>query len=343
MNATASFYSLPSINSSYIVIEDMPIMNYLILYHIFGLLWTTQFIQGIATMTVAGAVAGWYFSRLPKAGEGNEELEKLKYNPGRTPILSSLIRVLRYYLGSVAFGSLLIAFIQFIRLIFAYIQQKLEKDAQNNATLKYILCCIQCCLKCLQSLVEVVTRNAYVFVALKGDSFCGAGRRVFSLIINHGSVFMVVNVLGEVIMFLGKILIATSSAFGAYVLLDTMPEFQPGGAQALSSTWLPILITLFFAYAVAAGFMMVFDLSVDTVLVCYVTDIDENLERNSGDSKYKYPIHVEAGAIDVKAKLAAQDKARAAAKEQKAEAKAGHAAPATINVAPAAGAPPAVV
>ena len=31
------------------------------------------------------------------------------------------------------------------------------------------------------------------------------------------------------------------------------------------------MVTLFFGYAVAAGFMVVYDMAIDTVLVCYVT------------------------------------------------------------------------
>jgi hypothetical protein len=183
----------------------MPVMNYLMIYHIFGLLWTAQFLQGIGAMTISGAVCAWYFSQLPKEAEGDEEAEKLRYPRSRFPICASLYRTLRFYLGSIAFGSLLIAFIQFIRLVFAYIQKKLEPQAKNNASLRFILCCIQCCLKCLQSLVETVTRNAYVFTALKGGSFCASGGMVFKLIVSHGTVFAAVNVLGEIIMFLGKV------------------------------------------------------------------------------------------------------------------------------------------
>ncbi len=279
-------------------------MNYLMIYHVFGLLWTTQFIQGIATMTVAGTVCSWYFSQLPEASKcvetrcnaarpartppayrrrrhpparpsaprrNNLDLEKKRYVGSKWRIGASLYRTLRYYLGSVAFGSFLIAFIQAVRIVFAYVQRKLEPQAKNNSYLRFVLCCIQCCLKCLQSLVEVVTRNAYVFTALKGESFCSSGRRVFGLIRKHGSVFLVVNVLGEIIMFLGKVVIAGLCGWGAYVLLDNLADFKPGGKAELSSTWLPILVTVFFAYATASGFMMIFDLTVDSVLVCYCT------------------------------------------------------------------------
>lgn len=269
--AVTGLLDLPSVNATIASVQDMPVMNYLIIYHIFGLLWTTQFIQGVANMTIAGAVCAWYFSRLAKPFEGKEEYEKFRYPKGRFPVCASLGRTLRRYTGSIAFGSLLIALVQFARLVMAYVQRRLSDQAKNNQTLKWALCCIQCCLKCLQSIVEVVTRNALIYIALKDRSFCGAGADVFRLIVNHGRVFMVVNALGEVLMFLGKITISTLCAWGAYVLLDNLPEFRYGGKHELSSTWLPILVTLFFSYAIASGFFMVFDLACDSVLVCYVT------------------------------------------------------------------------
>jgi hypothetical protein len=44
-------------------------------------------------------------------------------------------------------------------------------------------------------------------------------------------------------------------------------------------TYLVILVTMFFSYAVASAFMSVFDLAVDSVLICYITDIEENAKR----------------------------------------------------------------
>ena len=53
--------------------------------------------------------------------------------------------------------------------------------------------------------------------------------------------------------------------------------------------------------------MSVFDLSVDSVLVCYCTDVEENQARHGGDSKFKTSIHMSSTAFD--AKQAADDKA----------------------------------
>ena len=285
-----SALSAPTVNATIHTVKDIPVLNYLLIYHFFGLLWITQFHNGIVAMTIAGAVCGWYFSLNESA---SPEVEKRRFQRGRFPICGSLGRTLRYYLGSVAFGSLLIAFIQFVRSVFAYIQRQLQKNSGPGgppSSVRFVLCCIQCCLKCLQTLVEMVTRNAYIFIALKGVSFCAAGKKVFHLLASNASTLLFVNVLSEIIMFIAKVGIAAASGWGCYVLLDTVPRFAPGGEDEITSTWLVVAVAMFFSYSVASSFLGIFDLAVDSILVCYVTDMEENAERGGG----KVPVHVKA-------------------------------------------------
>lgn len=93
---------------------------------------------------------------------------------------------------------------------------------------------------------------------------------------------------GEIMMWLGKVLIAVGCAWVAFAILDNASQFQEGGANELSSQWLIILVTLFFAYAVATGFMIVFDVCVDSVLICFVVDKTENGK----------PLHMDANKLN---------------------------------------------
>lgn len=259
-----------TINATITTIEDVPALNYFLIYHFFGLLWTTQFIQGLAIMTVAGVVGGWYFSLNEK---NNPAVEERRYKQPRLPICSSLGRALFYNFGTIAFGSLLIAFMQFIRAVVAYVLRKMKSTGGNQSSVtRFAACCVQCFLKCLQSCVEMVTRNAYIFSAIKGTSFCASGKQVFSLITSNAATLALVNVIGELLMFLGKVFIAMAGGWCAFAIMDNYPGFKYGEANYIYSQWIVILVTVFFAYAVASSFMSVFDMAVDTVLVCYVID-----------------------------------------------------------------------
>jgi hypothetical protein len=59
----AGFQGAPaSANSTFYAIDGDRVMNYFLIYHFFGLLWTNQFIQGFGVCVIAGATCGWYFS-----------------------------------------------------------------------------------------------------------------------------------------------------------------------------------------------------------------------------------------------------------------------------------------
>lgn len=54
-------------------------------------------------------------------------------------------RVLRYHVGTLAFGAAVLTIVRVIRGVLGYIQKK-TSEAGNPLT-KCLLCCAQCCLK----------------------------------------------------------------------------------------------------------------------------------------------------------------------------------------------------
>jgi hypothetical protein len=71
---------------------------------LFGTLWCNAFIQAIGLFVVASACCIWYYSHGPDA-EVN------------FPILRSYKMVFRYHFGSLAFGSLILAIVQFLQIM----------------------------------------------------------------------------------------------------------------------------------------------------------------------------------------------------------------------------------
>nr|CAD7403400.1 unnamed protein product [Timema poppensis] len=81
-------------------------------YNLFGLFWFTQFIMGCQHMVIAGAVSKWFFTR------NKSSLD--------SPILKSFKNLVRYHLGTVAMGSLLIALVQMVRVVLTFVQNRLK-------------------------------------------------------------------------------------------------------------------------------------------------------------------------------------------------------------------------
>jgi hypothetical protein len=44
-------------------------------------------------------------------------------------------------------------------------------------------------------------------------------------------------------MFVARVGIAVCAGWGAFVLLDNVPEFQPGGDNQISSSWVVVLVS----------------------------------------------------------------------------------------------------
>jgi len=70
--------------------------------------------------------------------------------------------IFRYHMGSIAFGALVIAIMQMIKILFEYIRKKFEKAVGNNPIVKCIICMIRCCIYCLDKCVRCITKNAYI-------------------------------------------------------------------------------------------------------------------------------------------------------------------------------------
>lgn len=85
----------------------------------------------------------------------------------RFPIITGLSNLVRYHLGSVAFGSFIIALIKFIRLIIKYLERKL-KQQEGLGPIKHIalflLRCCSCCLACFERCMKYLNKNAYIEV-----------------------------------------------------------------------------------------------------------------------------------------------------------------------------------
>ena len=116
--------------------------SYVLLYHFFGLLWTNQVIEGIQLMTVAGAVSRWYW----KAPSTDLDGGGCCTDTFKSPTWNAFKRALRYHLGSLAFGGLIIAIVQMLRAGFEYISDQMKAVQNKYTAVKVVFCCLRCML-----------------------------------------------------------------------------------------------------------------------------------------------------------------------------------------------------
>uniref|UniRef100_A0A674N5T5 Choline transporter-like protein n=1 Tax=Takifugu rubripes TaxID=31033 RepID=A0A674N5T5_TAKRU len=228
-------------------------LRYLTWYHAVGLVWITEFILACQQMTVAGAVVTYYFTR---------DKNRLPV----TPILSSVLRLVRYHLGTVAKGSFIITLVKIPRLILMYIHNQLK--GKENAFARCLLKTCICCLWCLEKCLNYLNQNAYAATAINSTSFCTSARDAFVILVENALRVATINAVGDFVLFLGKILIVTSTAFAGVMLLNYQRDY---------AEWLlPLAIVCLFSFLVAHCFLSIFEIVVDVLFLCFAIDTKYN-------------------------------------------------------------------
>ncbi|XP_039518664.1 choline transporter-like protein 2 isoform X2 [Pimephales promelas] len=252
---------------------ETPYHKYLIglqFYNVFLFFWCANFVTALGQMTLAGAFASYYWA-----------LKKPDDIPA-FPLCASLGRSLRYHTGSLAFGSLILAIVQIIRVLLEYIDHKL-KGAENKFA-KFLLCCLKCCFWCLEKFIKFINRNAYIMVAIYGKNFCRSASDAFLLLMRNAIRVVVLDKVTDFILFLGKLLIVGLVGIFAFFFFSGQTDAFKGAAPSLHYYWVPILTVLVGSYLIAHGFFSVYAMCVDTLFLCFC----EDLERNDGSTARPY-------------------------------------------------------
>lgn len=226
-------------------------IRYAFLFLLFCWFWASQLIIAFGELVSALSISCWYFTR-DKKSEGN------------TTVVWSFKTALFKHLGTVAYGSLVIAIIKTIRAVLTYLQKKAKKS--GNKILVYILCVLQCCMWCLEKCMRFLNKNAYIQTAIYGYSFCKAARCAFFLIARNLLRIMAVSFVGDFVLFLGKVFVPLCVVFLTYCALAYAETDELAGLIP------PLVFTAILSYFVTSMFVEVFGMAISTILMCYIAD-----------------------------------------------------------------------
>uniref|UniRef100_A0A803SM23 Choline transporter-like protein n=1 Tax=Anolis carolinensis TaxID=28377 RepID=A0A803SM23_ANOCA len=242
------------------------------IYNILGFLWCINFVIALGQCVLAGAFASYYWAF---------------HKPRDIPlcaVCSAFIRTLRYHIGSLAFGALILTIVQVIRIILEYLDHKL-KDSVNPVA-RCILCCLKCCFWCLEEFIKYLNRNAYIMIAIYGKNFCVSAKNAFKLLMRNVVRVVVLDKITDLLLLFGKLLVVGGvGVFAFFFFTGRIPihdsRFQ---SPTLNYYWLPIFTVVVGSYLIAQGFFSVYSMCVDTLFLCFL----EDLERNDGSSEKPY-------------------------------------------------------
>jgi choline transporter-like protein 2/4/5 len=186
-------------------------------------------------------------------------------------LLASFFRAFVFHLGTIAFGSLIIAIVKLIRAILEYFEKKLKDKTGKIAG--YIMCCCRCCLFCLEKFLKFLNRNAYIMTAIYGTGFITSARRAFSVIVSNPLRLLVIDKVCDFLIFLGKLCITLGIGILAFFFFTHRITHAEEYVPELHYYFIPLLLVVIGTYIVATCFFSVYSMAVDTLFICALEDL----------------------------------------------------------------------
>lgn len=231
--------------------------------NVVGFFWGICFVSAFGDMVLAFTFATWYWTFRKK------ELRFFVLTTG-------FLRTVRYHMGTLAFGSLIIAICKIIRACLEYVDHKLRK--YDNGVVKAVLCVCKCCFWCLESFLKFLNTNAYIMCAIHGKNFCSSAKDAFSLLARNILRVIALDKVTGFLFFLSKLLIACGMAAVTYTFFDSGPT------KPLHYPFVPAILVFVGTYVIASVFFSVYSVAVDTLFLCFL----EDCERNDGSQEKPY-------------------------------------------------------
>jgi hypothetical protein len=146
----------------------------------------------------------------------------------------------------------------------------LKKQGGENRATKVVICCCRCCFWCLDKCIKFINKNAYIMIVLTRGSFVPSAKKAFGLVLTNIARVGALNMLGTGFMLIGKILTAAVPAAVTYVVLTKTDRYaNPESEDAVANPMAPSLLVFFIGYVVGSLTMEVWDMSTDTMLLCF--------------------------------------------------------------------------
>lgn len=273
----------------------------MLVVHLFSLLWNSAFLLDMGKLIVSMCVSVWYWAPFPctASGEWVEPLQRMQPGLGEAgadlpslhfPVFpQAALMALKNSVGSVCLGSFLTALMGFIRIVFEYVKRQALDKTRNNCCVRASLCLMSCCLACIEGMLEFVSDNAYIQIAMFGGNFCQSASAGFRLLMRNPLRMMATGIVSSVLVFAGKVFVITCSVGYSVWMMSHSSALSPtsGGVDGYSGAayaLLPVAFSAFGAWLVCSVVFNVFVTSIQTMLQC----VCEDEERNDGSREHPY-------------------------------------------------------
>lgn len=109
-------------------------------------------------------------------------------------------------------------------------------------------------MKCIQTMMKFVNRNAYVYIAMTGQSFFNSAASATALLLKNAAKTVAVSVVGDIALIFTKVIVVAFNCALAYIVLtfsgrDLFPYLEyPSLTIGLVGVETFLIASVFFAY-----------------------------------------------------------------------------------------------
>jgi hypothetical protein len=166
---------------------------------IFSFYWTFEVIKNVVHVSVSGVVATWYF---------------MSNNMPANPTLGSFKRAMTTSLGSIAFGSLIVAVIRTMRTLLRAFMNR----GSRNWVILILSWIAYCFLSCLDRLAQYFNHYAFCQVAIYGKTYIEAAKSTWTLMKHSGLQAIVNDNLVDGVLWIGVLFGSLGTGFSGYFI-----------------------------------------------------------------------------------------------------------------------------
>ena len=213
---------------------------------VFGCLWCVSFSLSSNIFVISAMAASFYFD--PKKQGVN--------------ILRAFCWAYTYHLGTLAFGSCIIALIWFIQLILTYFYNKAKQIDKNNFCFK----CLMCFVACFERFMRFVNKHAYMEVVIRNKNFCGAVWKTIGLLTGNFVRFGVLAGLVGLFLVMATIFITVIVTIIGYYIMQGLGEINNDTYTTVG----PLVVIGLIAFVISIFFNYIFSVSADTMMHCLI-------------------------------------------------------------------------
>lgn len=278
-------------------VEWTPFTRAAVYFHVFFGLWGFFFLLALNEFVIGFMTCMWYFSK--DKSRGTEGV-----------LRRALGTALFYHLGSIAFGSLILAIFSSLRIIWEFVQKRAKPAKESSSLINGLFRCVDWCFTALIGFIKYFNKHVYLEIAMTGEGFIGSSKDAFLIQQKNIFRFGFVHTFGSIFVFLGEICVAALTALVGYYYITEVEDVH----KAVSNPLIPIIIIGVFGYLIGSDFMKIYGTAADGIVHCFCLDEELNADSHFAPEELRHLLQKREA---IKAKEAKNDNEAKDAKDAK--------------------------